>query len=263
MSSHALLFFLGYLGTGFLSGLLAGLFGLGGGIVVVPALIFLFGQLGVASDWITHLAVGTSLTTILGTGTASVLAHHRRNAVRWDLFRKLAGWMLVGGWLGASIAGFLPRDWLQRLFGGFLIFVGIRMLQASGGMIQRVRPVAGWMGLGIGSLSALVGIGGGTLTVPLLARAGVPLPKAVGTASACGLPIALSGALGFLLSGWGQADLPSGSTGFIYWPGVLGILLSSLPSASLGARLAHQLPLHWLRRLFALLLFTVALRLLY
>ncbi len=128
---------------------------------------------------------------------------------------------------------------------------------------EHLRPVAGWMGLGIGSLSALVGIGGGTLTVPLLVRAGVPLPKAVGTASACGLPIALAGALGFLLTGWEQVDLPPGSTGFIYWPGVLGILLSSLPSASLGARLAHQLPLHWLRRLFALVLFMVALHLLF
>ncbi len=255
--------FLAYLGTGILSGLLAGLFGLGGGIVVVPALIFLFEPLGVNPNWVVHLAVGTSLTTILGTGTASVLTHHRRGAVRWDLFRRLAGWMLIGAWLGASIAGFLPRDRLQRLFGGFLLFVGIRMWKEPSRTPEHLRPVAGWMGLGIGSLSALVGIGGGTLTVPLLVRAGVPLPKAVGTASACGLPIALAGALGFLLTGWEQVDLPPGSTGFIYWPGVLGILLSSLPSASLGARLAHQLPLHWLQRLFALVLFMVALHLLF
>jgi uncharacterized membrane protein YfcA len=118
--------------------------------------------------------------------------------------------------------------------------------------------VAGLVGLGIGTLSALVGIGGGTLTVPFLSRSGVDMRVAVATASACGVPIALAGAIGFIATGWGQEGLPWGSTGFVYWPAVAGILVASVPSAPVGARLAHTLPLPALRRIFAVLVFLVA-----
>ena len=242
--------------TGILSGLLAGMLGLGGGVVIVPTLILVFGFLGFEPDWIPQLAVGTSLATILGTGGASVLAHHRRGAVRWDLFLRLAAWIVLGAWLGAALAGILPALWLQRLFGGFLVFVGGRLLWHRAPPPREDPPGRldfGLAGLGIGTLSSLVGIGGGTLTVPFLVKSGVDMRRAVATASACGLPIALAGALGFLAVGWGREGLPPGSTGFLYWPAVGAILLASVPMAPLGARLAHTLPVDRLRRFFAIL----------
>jgi uncharacterized membrane protein YfcA len=250
-----------YLVTGLLSGLIAGLLGLGGGIVVVPALMWLFAKLGFAPGWVPHLAVGTSLATIVGTGSASVYAHQRRGAVRWDLFRQLAPWIVLGAWIGSAVAAVLAGGWLRRLFAVFLLYLGTRMLWPGRIPESAGRPgtfAAGLVGVGIGSLSALVGIGGGTLTVPFLARWGVDMRAAVATASACGVPIALAGAIGFIATGWGQEGLPWGSTGFVYWPAVAGILVASVPSAPVGARLAHTLPLPALRRIFAVLVFLVA-----
>lgn len=256
-----------YLAAGLLSGLLAGLFGLGGGVIVVPALIWIFGQSGIATDWIPHLAVGTSLATILGTGAASAGAHHRRGAVRWDLFRRLAPWIVLGAWMGAALAGLLPEVWLKRIFALFLLYVGGRMLWRTASPTLR-RELPGKIGTalagaGIGTLSALVGIGGGTLTVPFLTRHGLDMRRAVATSSACGLPIAVAGTIGFVVTGWGREGLPAWSTGFVYWPAVAAVLLASVPTAPLGARLAHRLPLPVLRRAFGILLLAVALRLLW
>lgn len=253
-----------YLATGVASGLLAGLFGLGGGVILVPALIWVFGYTGVATDWIPHLAVGTSLATIIGTGGASARAHHRRGAVRWDLFRHLTPGIVLGAWLGAALAGLLPELWLKRIFAVFLVYVGARMLIGQAAPSARAMPGRlglGLTGAGIGALSALVGIGGGTMTVPFLVRSGLDLRRAVATSAACGVPIAVAGAIGFVAIGWGREGLPAGATGFVYWPAVLVILLASIPVAPLGARLAHGLPLAVLRRLFALLLLAVAFRL--
>jgi uncharacterized membrane protein YfcA len=256
---------LAYLVTGLASGLLAGLLGLGGGVVVVPSLMFLFSRLGFAQDWVPHLAVGTSLATIIGTGGASILAHHRRGAVRWDLFARLAPWILVGAWTGSVVAGVLPEQWLQRLFGSFLVLVGVRMLwqrQESGARGPSGRLRMEVAGVGIGTLSSLVGIGGGTLTVPFLSRRGVDIRQAVATSSAVGLPIALAGTVGFLVAGWGRPGLPPGSSGFVYWPAVAGILVTSVTTAPIGARLAHGLPVGTLKRVFAAVLLAVGVKLL-
>ena len=252
----------GFLLTGVLAGLLAGFFGVGGGVIVVPALILLFGHLGLGGDWIPHLAVGSSLATVVGTGAASTLAHHRRGGVRWDLVLALAPGIVLGASAGAAVAGALPELWLTRVFAVFLGFVGLRMLLRSRGPAQGALP--GRLGLaavggGIGTLSALVGVGGGILTVPYLSGRGLGMREAVGTAAACGLPIALAGALGFVLLGWGREGLPAWSTGFVYWPAVGLILAASIPSAPWGARLAHALPMALLRRAFALLLLGMAL----
>jgi len=258
---------LAYLATGVISGLLAGLLGVGGGVVIVPALILLFAHLGFAPDLIAHLAVGTSLATIIGTGLTSALAHNRRGGVRWEIFRRLAPGIVLGAWVGAAIAGFLPQIWLQRVFGVFLLIVGTRMLWSRPADPSRQPSVPGALGLaaaggGIGALSAIVGIGGGSLTVPYLARVGLSMRQAVGTSSACGLPIALAGTLGFMVIGWGKAGLPVGSTGFVHWPAVGAILLASMPIAPFGARLAHSLPIPILTRIFGVLLVGVAARLL-
>lgn len=256
--------FAAYLLIGSLSGLLAGLFGVGGGVVMVPALILVFTPLNLGGDWIPHLAVGTSLATIIGTGAASAYAHHRRDGVRWDLAGRLAPGIVIGAWAGAGLAALIPDFWLKRVFAVFLLFVGMRMLIRV--RSQHSRPLPGTAGLwgvggGIGMLSALVGIGGGTLTVPFLSGRGIEMRQAVGTSAACGLPIAIAGAMGFMVAGWGSAGLPELSTGFVYWPAVWIMLLASIPTAPLGARLAHALPVDVLKRLFGVLLLLVAWRL--
>jgi uncharacterized membrane protein YfcA len=252
---------IGFLTTGVLAGLLAGLFGVGGGVIVVPALILIFGHLGIGGDWVAHLAVGSSLAAIVGTGAASAAAHHRRGGVRWDLVARLAPGIVLGAWAGAALAGHLPEPWLRRVFALFLVYVGVTMLaRARGGESRPLPDAMGLAAMGgvIGAVSALVGIGGGTLTVPYLSARALSLRQAVGTSAACGIPIALAGAVGFVTVGWGREGLPDWSSGFVYWPAVGLILLASVPSAPWGARLAHRLPVDTLRRAFAGLLLVMA-----
>lgn len=254
-----------YLVTGVASGVLAGLFGVGGGVVVVPALIFIFTRIGLTPHWIPHLAVGTSLAAIVATGAASAYAHHRHGAVRWDLVARLSPGIVVGAWAGAAVAGALPDLWLKRIFAVFLIYVGTHLLVRGAGRPARAMPGGAGMfaaGSGIGAVSALVGIGGGTLTVPFLHRVGIDMRRAVATSAACGVPIAVAGALGFMAVGFGREGLPGASTGFVYWPAVGAILLASVPTAPLGARLAHTLPVDLLKRVFAVLLLALGTRML-
>lgn len=257
-----------YLGIGACSGVLAGLFGVGGGAVMVPALLLLFGALDLGGDWTAQLAVGTSLATIVGTGAASTLAHHRRDGVRWDIVWPFVPGIIVGALAGAMVAGWLPSDWLKMIFALFLAYVGTTLLLTRSAAVAVAQPLPGRVGLasigsGIGALSALVGIGGGTLTVPFLLRHGIAMRQAVGTSAACGLPIALAGALGFILSGWSRSGLPTLSSGFVYWPAVVAMLVASMPLAPLGARLAHTLPVALLKRLFGGLLLVIAGRLVF
>jgi len=255
-----------YLGTGVCAGLIAGLLGVGGGVVVVPALVWIFSGAGFAAEWSFHLAVGTSLATLIGTGSASAYSHHRRGAVRWDLVRILAPWLVIGAWIGSAMAGLLDAIWLRRIFGLFQLYVGLDMLfKHTQGEARNLpsRPRIGLVATGIGSLSALLGIAGGTLTVPFLTRSGLDIRRAVATAAACGPSIAVAGVLGFVVVGWEREGLPPGSTGFVYWPAVAGILLASMPSAPIGARLAHTFPLPVLKRIFAMLVLIVAAKLLW
>lgn len=251
--------------VGSVAGLLAGLLGIGGGAVIVPALILLFGQLGFGDAWIPHQAVATSLSTVIASGAASAWSHHRRGAVRWDLFARLVPWLLIGGWLGAFVAGWLPAPWLKRLFALFLLYNALRMLSARAAKPERPLPSTrgiGAFGTAFGALSALLGIGGGILIVPFLTRHGVTMQRAVATSSACGVPLAVAGSIGFMVAGWGRSGLPAHSIGFVYWPAALAIMAASIPMATMGARLAHRLPTSMLRRIFGMLLFVVGLRLL-
>lgn len=254
-----------FLATGALAGLLAGLLGIGGGAIIVPALIGIFGYLHLDGLWAPHQAVATSLATIIATGSVSAYSHHRRGAVDWPIVRLLGTALLIGAGLGALAGGEIAPIWLQRLFALFLLYSGARMLLRSGQAPQQPlppRPRLLGAGIGFGALSALLGVGGGILVVPFLARHGVALRRAVGTASACGVPIAAAGSLGFVLSGWGRAGLPPQSLGFVYWPAALAIIATSMPLAHLGARLAHRLPTAALKRVFALLLLVVGIGLL-
>ncbi|WP_309544671.1 sulfite exporter TauE/SafE family protein [Alkalilimnicola ehrlichii] len=255
-----------YLVAGTAAGLISGLFGVGGGTVIVPVLLFVFALSGFPDANLMHLAVGTSLAAIVLTSISSVRAHMRLGGVLWPIFWRLLPGIIVGSLLGAVIADLLSSEALRNIFGVFLILVGAQMLLA--GMPSAHRQLPGTVGLvvggtGIGTLSAMLGIGGGSLTVPWLAWCGTQMRKAVGTSAACGLPIAVFGALGFVLTGWGNPALPSGATGYVYWPAVAGLVLPSLLLAPVGARLAHRLPPLLLKRIFGAFLILVGLRLLF
>lgn len=255
-----------YLVLGAFAGTLAGLFGIGGGLIIVPVLIFTFGLQDVSTEVAAHLAIGTSLATIVFTSFSSVRSHHRRQGVRWDIFRMMAAGIAIGAMLGAWTASLLSGDVLELIIGVFVILVAIRML--FGGHPKPGRDVPGAPGLmgagaGIGWASAIFGIGGGTLTVPFLSWCNVRMQQAVGTSAACGLPIALAGAAANIATGWNHPDIPQYSLGFIYLPAFVGIVLTSVLCARFGAELAHRLDAVLLKRIFAVLLIVVGIRFLF
>ncbi len=254
-----------YLGLGAVAGLIAGLFGVGGGLVIVPVLLWVFTLQGFEPTYLTHLAVGTSLATIMVTSMSSVQAHHRRGAVRWPVVRHLAVGLLLGAFVGAGIADSMPAPLLQLVIGCFALWVAQNMFRSQ--RRQHAQPslpeqlpsvsrqaIAGGV---IGVASAIFGIGGGSLTVPYLSRYGVVMQQAVATSSACGLPIAVAGAFGFMWFGQAAENLPAGAWGFVHVPAFLGISAASLVTAQYGAKLAHHLPAALLKKLFALLLLLV------
>ncbi|WP_148253199.1 sulfite exporter TauE/SafE family protein [Aidingimonas lacisalsi] len=249
-----------YLVLGALAGTMAGLFGVGGGLIIVPVLVMGFGLQGIDEAVIMHLAVGTSLATIMITGASSAWSHYRRGSLHWPWFLALLPGLILGAIAGVFIAGALSSGLLGTLFGVFVWLMAIRL---AVGFTPRVghrapgRAVMVLAGVVIGAISSLFGIGGGALTVPWLSRAGASMTRAVGTSATCGLPIALFGTLTFMAIGWGEARLPAIATGFVMWPVVLCIAITSVPFARLGARLAHRLPARVLRLGFATLLAVV------
>ncbi len=248
--------YLVYLVIGAVAGLVAGVFGLGGGAVVVPVLIFTFQWQGMAPEVLTHMAIGTSLATIVVTAMSAIRTHQRRSAIRWRLVAQLAPGVLVGTMLGGLAAARLKGELLQFGFGAFLLLVAFQMafgvrVQAREGQPPGRAQQAG-AGAAIGFASGIFGIGGGSLTVPYLSWCREPMVIAVATSSALGLPIALSGAATYVFGGHGDLALPEWSWGFVYLPALLGIVATSTPFARLGARLAHRLSERILRRSFAL-----------
>lgn len=261
-----LMLLLAYLGLGAAAGTLAGLFGIGGGLIIVPALAAAFAVQGVAEPVIMHLAIGTSLATIMITGSSSAWGHYKKGNIRHDWFMLLLPGLLLGAVSGVFIAGSLSSGALGSLFGVFLLVVAGRMIlvkQVSSGQLAPGRPVMVAAGAVIGGMSALFGIGGGTLSVPWLSRCGASMPQAVGTSAACGMPIATVGAATFIATGWGVPDLPAGATGYVMWPAFLAIVVTSVPFARVGVRLASVLPAKKLKMAFAMLLLVVGVRFLF
>lgn len=254
-----------YLALGAFAGLLAGLLGVGGGLVIVPVLAALFLQQGVASEVIMHLALGTSLASIVFTSLSSIRAHQQRGAILWPQFRQLTPGILLGAALGGWVAGMLTTAWLKPLFGLFELAVALHMLSSV--QPRAHQPLPGTLkmtGAGsiIGLVSSLVGIGGGTLTVPLLVWHSVALRQAIATSAACGLPIAVAGSLSYIANGWGQALLPAHTLGYLHLPALLGIVTSSMLFAPLGAKLTHSLPVSLLKKIFGGFLLLLAIKLL-
>jgi uncharacterized membrane protein YfcA len=252
-----------YVGLGLLVGFVAGLLGVGGGLIIVPVLIFLLHAQGLAAGMEPQLALGTSLASILFTSLSSVRAHHRHGAVDWPLVRRIAPGIVLGTLAGAMLAAQMPAALLKGVFVVFLFYAAIQMWLDFKPAPHRGLPGRAGTTLAgsvIGAVSSWVGIGGGTLSVPFMLWHNVALHRAIATSAAIGFPVALAGAVGYMVGGWDASGLPAGSVGFVYMPALAGIVLGSVLTAPLGARTAHRLPVRPLKRIFALLLITLALR---
>ena len=251
---------------GLVSGFLAGLLGVGGGLVMVPVLVVLFAQQGFEPAWHMHLALGTSLAVIVLTSISSLRAHHAHGAVRWQTVRRIAPGIVLWTLLGALAARHFSDLGLRLFFVAFLFYAATQMWLDLKPRAHRELP--DWLGMTvagavIGAVSSWVGIGGGTLSVPFQLWCNVKLHDAIGTSAAIGFPIAVAGAVGYALVGLGIPGLPAWSVGFVYLPALAGIAVASWMTAPLGARLAHRLPVKRLKRIFALLLYVLALRMAY
>ena len=254
-----------FLICGVATGLLAGLLGLGGGLVIVPILNYIFQfSAGVPEELSLRLAMGTSLASILFTGASSTRAHARRGAVLWPWVRPLAPALALGTALGSTVAAALPIFGLKAFFTCFLVAVAVQMLADYYPASREAKPpraVLAGAGLGIGGVSSLVGIGGGSLSVPFLRWCGVEMRRAVGTSAALGWAIAAAGSFGYAVNGWGAPDLPPYCLGYVSLPATLGVAVTSIFFAPLGARLSHALPVNILKKVFAGFLVILAVRL--
>ena len=254
------------LAFGCFSGILAGLFGIGGGLVLVPFFLFLLESRGIANELLMLIAVATSLATMIITSVAATIMQHRLGAVIWKSVFNLSYGILFGVIIGSLVADSISSDNLRLIFAIYMLYVAIEMAVSSKieARFKSLSALAMTMaGAVIGFVSAVLGIGGGTLTVPLLARHQVPMRNAVAISSACGLPIAIAGTLSYAILGWQKTGLPAGSVGYIYIPAFLGVVMSSMLTAPIGAKLANKLPTPQLKRYFSLLLFIVAAKLLW
>jgi len=254
---------LSYIILGSVVGILAGLLGIGGGLVIVPVLTFMFAAQGIPHEHILHLALGTSLASIVFTSFSSIRSHHNRGAVIWPIVVKITPGIILGTFAGAWIAAHLSTNFLKVFFTLFLFYVGIQML--LGIKPKPSRDVPGTTGVSfagavIGIFSSFVGIGGGTLSVTFLTWCNVTMHKAIGTSAAIGFPIAVTGAAGYALNGFPVTGLPAGTFGYIHLTALAGIASASILTAPLGAKLAHGLPVDKLKKIFASLLLVLAIR---
>lgn len=251
-----------YLIIGAIAGIMSGLFGIGGGVVVIPALSTVFAH----STTIPHaysmqMAVGTSLAIMIFTAASALYAHHKRKGVRWDMFWNMLPGLIIGSIIGAIIAHFLPSSYLRIIFGVFLVLVSFRLIinkpitGKEKGLSLRVIRISSLL---IGMLSSLLGVGGGTLLVPFLLRCQLDMREAAGTSIACGLSIGIVATVSFMIAGLSSLQHAPLSTGYIYWPAFLGVAIASILLAPLGAVLAHRLPKELLKRVFGWFLLLMA-----
>ncbi len=260
-----MLWFAAYLATGAVIGFFAGLLGIGGGMTMVPILAALFAAQALAPEHGLHLALGTAMAGILFTSSASVRAHHRLGGVDWSIVKQLGPAMAVGTLLSSFASGWLPQRALALAFalivygGATQIWLG-RKPAASRGLPGTAGLWA--VGLVIGVISGLVSAGGTFLSLPFMLWCGVSMRTAIGTGAALGLPVALLGTLGFVASGWQASGLPAATLGFVYLPALAAVVLASVLTAPIGARMTQRLPVATLKRLFALVLYALATKML-
>lgn len=250
-----------YILTGAFAGIAAGLFGVGGGLIIVPVLYIIFSTQGYDPQHLMHMAVATSLATIIVTSVSSSLAHHKKQAVLWALVILLTPGIIIGAWFGGLFASSLDNKILSTIFAIFELLVAIHLLLKKQPVqhatkIKKLTATAG--GFFIGFISAIVGIGGGTMTVPFLHWFNISMQKAVATSAACGFPIALVGTLSYVYTGWGQHLSDTSTIGYLHLQALFFIACSSFIFASLGAKIAHSISERSLRLGFSLLLFMLS-----
>ena len=252
---------------GLATGFLAGLLGIGGGMLLVPFLTYILGAQKVAPDLAVKMAIATSMATIMFTSISSVRAHHQRGAVRWDIVKRLAPGIVLGSALASlGVFALLKGSWLALFFAAFVGFSATQMLLDKKPKPSRTLPgTPGLLGAGgvIGFLSGLVGAGGGFVSVPFMTWCNVVIHNAVATSAALGFPIALANAAGYIVAGQNVQDLPAGAVGYIYLPALVVIACVSVLMAPLGVKAAHALPVKSLKRAFAGILYLLAAYMLY
>ena len=256
---------LGYAAVGAAVGFFAGMLGIGGGAIMVPLLVMMFEAQGMPKSQILHLAVGTGMATILFTSVASVRAHAARGAIRWDIAMNVTPGILLGGLVGSAIASFIPPLVFAAVFTAVIYIAATLLLLDRKPRPSREAPGFPGMsafGFAVSAVSAFSAIGGAFMTVPFMLWCNVPLLSAIGTAAAIGFPIALSGTVGFIATGLREPALPAYSLGFVYLPAMAGIVVASMLTAPVGAATAHRLPTAWLKRIFAILFYVMATRML-
>ncbi|GAK85116.1 protein of unknown function DUF81 [Vibrio ponticus] len=242
-------------------GVMAGLLGIGGGLIVVPALVVLLPKAGIDPSITMNIALATSLSTIIVTSGSSAINHLKLGNVDMFVVKWLMPGVVIGGFVGANVAEWIPSEYLPKVFGVIVLLLALQMLLSIKSTTERTMPPSGitmGYGAGIGIISSLAGIGGGSLSVPFLNRHGVEMRKAVGSSSVCGCVIAISGMTGFILHGYSAENLPNYSVGYVYLPALAAIASTSMLTTKVGAKLATSLPTAALKKIFALFLMFVA-----
>ena len=249
-----------YISLGLFAGILGGLFGIGRGVIIVPVLLFILTYLGYESAFLIHICVATSLGTIFFTALASAFAHNKKGSVAWDFWRKLSIGIALGSYLGSVLSISIEASTLKVIIGISYFLIALQILLNTNFQAKNIEPSFKTVlyGTGTGAASSILGIGGGSFTVPYLNYAGLKMVNSIGTASACGVIISFFASLGFFLAGLGEDDLLEQSIGFIYWPALLGISLGSLLSAQAGVHLAHKLSEKLLKALFGIFILSVS-----
>lgn len=260
------IWWLAYLALGAFVGFFAGLLGIGGGSLMVPVLVMMFTAQAFPAGEVMHLALGTSMATIFFTSISSVRTHHAHGAVLWPVVARITPGIILGTLIGTHVASLVPTRMLALIFTLFICYVSVQMIINLKPQAHRDLPGifgTGLVGAGIGFISCLVAIGGGVLSVPFMTWCNVKVHNAIGTSAAIGLPIAVAGALGYLINGWSVAGLPEWSFGYVYLPALVLLSLLSSLTAPIGARLAHKLPVATLKKVFAGLLIALSAKMLH
>lgn len=248
--------------VGAVVGFLAGMLGVGGGLMIVPTLGFIFAAKGFPPQYVLHMALGTGIAVMLFTSAASTYGHQQHGAVRWDVLRHAVPGIILGTLAGSLLASHLNTRWLTLAFTGFVYFVAIRTLITPKPVATRTLPGRGGLfvaGAVVGALSSIAAIGGAALTVPYMVRCNVDMRHAIGTSAAIGFPIALAATSAYIATGW-SAPLPQYSVGFVYLPALAGVALGTMLTAPLGARVSHRTPTARLRKIFVAVLLVLATR---
>lgn len=256
---------LAFLVLGVVVGFMAGLLGIGGGGIMVPVLTTIFLAQGVSVEQVVHMALGTSMASIVVTSFASMRAHHKKGAVMWDVVKVMAGGVIIGTFAATFLAAYLKSAQLALFFAIFMAYVSIQMaIDKKPKPSRELSSSTSLFSVGslIGIVSALVSIGGGSLTVPYLIWQNVDLKKAIATSAAIGFPLSIAGTVGYIVNGMMHASNTEMMLGFVYLPGVVLISIMSYFTAPFGAKMAHRLPVGKLKKIFALLLMALSLKML-